>query len=377
MRKLFFILVILMTLCFGCSSKSENLKQTESSVALAKEETKAKETKTKSNYFEQDVLVEKELGNIEFQIPESWTKDSKMNGDFSYYYGPDFMFGTQCSENSSTEEAFILHEKDYVRGIKDGYDKIDSFSNRIININGIKAIECIGDVTVSELDKSIIYVAFVQGGSIYSFTIYVNADSSIDYSDDFFKLIDSIEYINPTDSGLIDVSFSSPYWSYQGNGDDVVTGFECDGLSFAHIIHSGSGHFAVKAHHDDTYDLLVNTVNPYDGKTLLSVSENTFEVTAKGAWSIEVYKMGTSSTDAFSGSGDYVTPIFQGTSNVYEIKSEGGGHFAVKGWTDRGYELLVNTVDENYSGKVMFKNNEEAAFFEITGERNWSIQPVK
>lgn len=377
MKSLFFILMILMTICSGCSGKSEDSKKIESSTSIEKEETIAKITKTKSNYFEQDMLIEKVLGNIEYQIPETWTKDSKVNGDFTYYYGPDFMFTTQCSKFNSTEEEFILSEKEFIQGIKSGYDRTDNFSDRVVNIANIKAIEFFGDVTIKGQDKSTISIAFVRDNTIYFLGLLIDADSNIDYTNDFLKLKESISYKEPIKTGLADFSYPSPYFSYQGNGDDVVTGFECDGLSFAHIIHSGSGHFAVKAHHDNTYDLLVNTVNPYDGKTLLSVSENTFEVTAKGDWSIDVYKMGTSSTDAFSGLGDYVTPIFQGTSNVYEIKSEGGGHFAVKGWTDRGYELLVNTVDENYSGKVMFKNNEGAAFFEITGERNWSIQPVK
>lgn len=40
-------------------------------------------------------------------------------------------------------------------------------------------------------------------------------------------------------------------------------------------------------------------------------------------------------------------------------------------------EKLVSTTDENYSGKIMFKNDEQYAFFEITASRDWEIKPVK
>ncbi len=63
------------------------------------------------------------------------------------------------------------------------------------------------------------------------------------------------------------------------------------------------------------------------------------------------------------------------SSDVYEIVVNGGGHFAVKGYHEDGsYDLLVNTTDP-YSGKVMFKCKDELCFFEITGERAWTITP--
>lgn len=178
---------------------------------------------------------------------------------------------------------------------------------------------------------------------------------------------------------LADRQSDAPFFTYSGNGDDVVTGVATESLSYAHIVHNGDGHFAVKGHRGDRYDLLVNTTKPYDGITLIySEEEYTFEVNAKGDWTIELYEMGTSSSDSFSGSGDYVTPIFIKTSNVYEVTSSGDGHFAVKGWTNSGYELLVNTTDDNYSGKVLFnRNGEEYAFFEITASRDWEIKPVQ
>ena len=177
---------------------------------------------------------------------------------------------------------------------------------------------------------------------------------------------------------LEDYQESEPIFSHSGSGDDVVTGMTTDSVSYAHIIHNGDGHFSVKGHHGGDYDLLVNTTDPYDGTTLIYPNEEyTFEVTANGEWTIEVYELGTSSTDAFSGNGDTVTPIFLKTSDVYEITTSGGGHFSVKGWGNYDYELLVNTTDENYSGTVMFDNGEDYAFFEITASRDWEIKPAQ
>lgn len=169
------------------------------------------------------------------------------------------------------------------------------------------------------------------------------------------------------------------YYNYSGSGDDVVTGLTSDnGYSVAHIKHNGTGYFSVKGHYDDSYDLLASTTDPYDGFTLIYPNkEYTFEVTAKGEWEIEITSMGISSVDEFSGSGDFVTAIFAPTSETYEVSSSGTGYFAIKGWTDKGRDLLVSTTDDDYNGKVMFNNKGEYAFFEITAEREWEIKPVK
>lgn len=166
------------------------------------------------------------------------------------------------------------------------------------------------------------------------------------------------------------------FFTYSGTGDDIVSGVKTETLSYAHITHAKNGHFSVKGHYGDSYDLLVNTTDSYDGTTLLFPNqEYRFEISARGDWTIELYKIGTSSTDSFSGNGDCVTPIFLKTSDVYEITTNGGGHFSIKGWGDMGYDLLVNTTDKDYSGKVMFDNKEEYVFFEIKASREWEIKP--
>lgn len=92
---------------------------------------------------------------------------------------------------------------------------------------------------------------------------------------------------------LEDFEESDPYFEYSGSGDDVISGFiSNEGYSFAKIIHNGDGHFSVKGYYDNSYDLLVNTVNYYEGSTLIyPEKEYTFEVKAKGDWTIEIYNM--------------------------------------------------------------------------------------
>lgn len=177
---------------------------------------------------------------------------------------------------------------------------------------------------------------------------------------------------------LEDFQEPEPFFSYSGTGDDIVSGVKTESTSYAHIIHGENGYFSVKGYYGDESDLLVNTTDSYDGTTLLFPNqEYRFEVSARGDWTIELYKIGTSSTDSLSGSGDCVTPIFLKTSDVYEITTNGGGYFSVKGWGNRDYDLLVNTTDENYSGKVMFDSKDDYAFFEIRASREWEIKPSK
>jgi hypothetical protein len=182
----------------------------------------------------------------------------------------------------------------------------------------------------------------------------------------------------PESTDLEDKSFE-PFFTYDGSGDDVVTGITTEYISFLRVTHLGSGHFAIKAHYDDgDSDLLINTTDPYDGGTtyLPAEKEVTLEVTAQGDWHVEACRIGISSTDSFTCNGDYVTPIFIPTSNVYHIVGTGDGHFAVHIYSDRGRDLLVNTTDPNYDGKVMIDYEGEPAFMVIDSERSVTVEPV-
>ena len=205
----------------------------------------------------------------------------------------------------------------------------------------------------------------IDGYKIWRFTDYVEAVST--------------ETSSEIQESLSDYQDEEPFFSYAGNGDDVIQNVYVESTAYAYVENYGERNFVVKSHYgDNESDLLINTIGPYNGTVLLlPVGSYTFEVNSSGDWKMDLYNLGTSSTDSFSGSGDFVSPIFVRTSDVYEISSFGSGHFAVKGWGNNGYELLVNTTEDNYSGKVLFDTDEKYAFFEITSEREWSINPVK
>ena len=87
------------------------------------------------------------------------------------------------------------------------------------------------------------------------------------------------------ETSLQDESFE-PFFTCSGSGDDVVTGLTTDAVSFLRVTHLDNTHFHVKAHYDDTYDLLVNTSDPYEGgcTLLLPDKEYTLEIGGSGDW---------------------------------------------------------------------------------------------
>lgn len=169
-------------------------------------------------------------------------------------------------------------------------------------------------------------------------------------------------------------------YSFSGNGDDVITDVYVESGSFVKFTCLDDRHKHLKAHHDNDYELLVNESEPYTGCTFLEDCYDTnvmFEINATGKWTLEVYFLGFSTSDSFSGKGDFVTPLFAPSSQVYEIKCPTNRYFCVKGYYGNfDYDLLVNEIAP-YSGKILFKPYGDYAFFTIESSGEWSITPVK
>lgn len=167
--------------------------------------------------------------------------------------------------------------------------------------------------------------------------------------------------------------------SFSGEGDDVIFDVYIESCSFVKFTCKDDRYKCVKAHHGDDYELLVNDSDPYVGSTFLEDCYDTnvmFEINATGKWTLEVYSLGFSEYDSFSGIGDYVTPIFKPSSKVYEINCPSNRYFCVKGYYGNfDYDLLVNE-SEPYKGKVLFKPYGDYAFFTIESHGEWSINPV-
>lgn len=215
--------------------------------------------------------------------------------------------------------------------------------------------------------------------SIFFLTLFGCSNNTIDTNELKQKEHEETKTETPSKPTVLEDNLpTESFFSKTGSGDDIVTGLVVENYSYLKVTaNSANRHFAIKAHYDNTYDLLINTTSAYNGGATLLYPEReyTLEITGTGNWTVEAFKLGTSSTDKFSAKGDYVSPIFVCSSDVYEIDAPGGGHFAVKGYHDAGgYDLLVNTTD-SYSGKVMLKQKGELCFFEVTGEREFTITP--
>lgn len=182
------------------------------------------------------------------------------------------------------------------------------------------------------------------------------------------------------DEIIVDISIEPTLlYSFEGKGDDVITDVYIEKGKYVKFICMDEGHKSLKVYFEDDWDLLVNSTEPYEGTTFLHIEYDTdvmFEINADEEWVLEIYDFGFCTNNDFSGTGDYVSPLFMPTSNVYEIKSKFDGHFSVKGYYgDFEWDLLVNTTDP-YSGKVLFEPDEEVAFFVVTADGEWSIKPV-
>lgn len=170
------------------------------------------------------------------------------------------------------------------------------------------------------------------------------------------------------------------FYSKSGRRDQVVSGLKVDTPSYLSVTNDGDRNFSIWAHYGDgEYDreLLVNTIGQYSGSVYLQPGrEYTLEIKSSGAWSVKAYKIETSSTDTFSGTGDYVTPMFIPSSNIYAIGGGGDSNFSVWGYYGSGEHdrnLLVNTIGQ-YSGTIMFKHK-NYSFFVIKCDGSWSVAP--
>lgn len=182
-----------------------------------------------------------------------------------------------------------------------------------------------------------------------------------------------------TSNGICERCGKEIYSTQSGSGDQVVSGISTGSDIYrVHFTNEGSSNFAVWAY-DSTgsRDLLVNTIGGYDGRTLLLGTEPySFEITSSGNWTYTIEPLGTTQQTSFSGSGDYVTDIFPATSGSWHFTHDGSSNFSVWVYTTDGRDLPVNTIGSYDGTKMLSIPSDSNAFFVITADGNWSIEPV-
>lgn len=189
----------------------------------------------------------------------------------------------------------------------------------------------------------------------------------------------------PQNTNTLTNSPGTLVYTTSGKGDSIVTKVPVNSPSYCLFSTNDEGYTSVKAWYGEAsyeYDSLVSSTEPYSGRSYLHHFENgeyEFEIKCHGDWELSIYTVGYTADTAFSGSGDYVTDIFQPVSKHYVITYTGSDYFSVKqryGLNSYDYETLVSETDP-YSGTVRLSHSDLPCFFEITGEEgSWTITPA-
>jgi len=165
---------------------------------------------------------------------------------------------------------------------------------------------------------------------------------------------------------------------YIGSGDSVISITKPDGQAseaIATISYTGDGYFSVWGLNDsfEDVDLLANGIDSYAGTVLVDPDVTKLEITASGAWTIQIKPLGAARTfnsGTITGTGDDVLR-WTGRAGTAYITHQGTGYFSVWSWPDTGYaDLEVSEIGE-YAGTVVFPAG--PATLEISAESSWSI----
>lgn len=164
---------------------------------------------------------------------------------------------------------------------------------------------------------------------------------------------------------------------FEGKGDKILEDINVNGqMCTVHFTTKSTRHTAVKFHPaSGSYDLLVNTTDPYDGYTLISDSGR-LEITCNSSWTVEITPLGTTDQTSFSGKGDFVTPIFTAPSDAWKITHSGKSNIIIKQIGSSGSDLVVNEIG-TYDGEVISTVSAgERCVFQITADGEWTIEPL-
>lgn len=281
---------------------------------------------------------------------------------------------TKVNIEFRTPTADVLHSEYFILD-EDKYELSENLYIAHIKVDKNKIKDCDSD----KIYAIVTITDFVDDKSLYKENLEIKLETQKPTEEPTTEEITEESTEKPTETTLLDIE-PPLIKTFKGSGDDVITDIYVDSGSIIKFVCADNRHKSVKAHHDDTYELLLNETKPYSGITFLVDCYDTyvdFEINASSDWTLEIYELGSTSTDSFSGNGDYVTPMFYASSNVYEIQYSGERHIAVKGYYDDfDYDLLVNEIG-SYSGKVYFTPKNKVAFFTIETVGEWSIKPIK
>lgn len=163
----------------------------------------------------------------------------------------------------------------------------------------------------------------------------------------------------------------------EGSGDDIVD-LAVKPARLAHITgNAASRFFAVVPYSGSKRgSSLVNTTDAYDGIVPLDFLKDektdSFEVSATGAWRIEILPLSAarSTSDKITGTGDEVVRITGTHSTARIIGNAASRYFGVRPYGGSSTISMVNTTDA-YDGRVRIPSG--TTYLEVKAEGEWQI----
>ena len=165
-------------------------------------------------------------------------------------------------------------------------------------------------------------------------------------------------------------------------GDAVFNIQKWEGPAILKIKYTGGGNFAVKNYSSnyDYYDLLVNTIGPYEGTVPIDFRDNEqtarFEVKAEGTWEFHIEPISSARIEqipgTISGVGDDVVLIGGGIPDLIKIDaSQATNNFVIKAIANARFNLIVNEIAP-YTGTSRLDDSTIALIVNATGP--WKLE---
>ena len=183
MKKLFSALVMA-CLCWGlvvgCGAQEEN-ESTQNEVIA-------------SGDFNAESNQKKIIQGYCYEVPINWSENNSTD-TISYFYPENGMLMVSYEEAegvSITDEAF---RKTYSENVASGFDNYELLDSSEITVAGQKAYREDVNFTSSDQEMSGTFVTFDYPGGIVSFMMGTYLPSDVDYSEDFEKILESVETI--------------------------------------------------------------------------------------------------------------------------------------------------------------------------------------
>jgi hypothetical protein len=168
-------------------------------------------------------------------------------------------------------------------------------------------------------------------------------------------------------------------------GDSVFDIQKWEGPAILKIKYTGGGNFVVgnyPSSGNDYYDLLVNTIGPYEGTVPLDFRDGEqtarFEVKADltGTWEFRIEPLSNARIEeipgTITGSSDDVILIGGGAADLLKIDASQAEHnFVIQTISGSGFDLVVNEIAP-YTGRKLLDASTTALIVKATGP--WSLQ---